>query len=79
MHHFKGASANALEDNIDGLFHKCGKKTAEKYYDNKELFLDRLKTEDKMEKYERNRRLVDFNEIPDTLVEIFINNIKLIL
>jgi 5'-3' exonuclease len=66
-------------DNIDGIFNKCGKKTAEKYYDNEELFLDKLKTEDKLEKYERNRRLVDFNEIPDTLVESFINSIKMIL
>lgn len=66
-------------DNIDGVFNKCGKKTAEKYFDNEELFLAKLKSEDKIDKYNRNKRLVDFTEIPEIFAEIFYNDITRIL
>ena len=66
-------------DNIDGVFNKCGKKTVEKYYENEELFQEQLKKENKYEKYERNKRLVDFNEIPKIIAEIFYNDITSIL
>ena len=66
-------------DNIDGVFNKCGKKTAEKYFDNEELFLAKLKSEDKIDKYNRNKRLVDFTEIPEIFAQIFYNDITRIL
>tara|TARA_R110002073_G_scaffold110324_5_gene246391 strand:+ start:1517 stop:2323 length:807 start_codon:yes stop_codon:yes gene_type:complete len=62
-------------DNIGAIFSKCGQKTAEKYYDNQTMFLERLYNENKVELYERNKRLVDFNEIPAHYVELFYNTI----
>jgi 5'-3' exonuclease len=62
-------------DNIDGVFDKCGKKTAEKCFDNKEFFFEKLKKENKVDKFIRNKRLVDFNEIPAVIAEIFYNDI----
>jgi 5'-3' exonuclease len=62
-------------DNIEPLFSKCGPKTVEKYYDNQSLFLERLESENKRELYERNKRLIDFNEIPVHYVELFYNTI----
>ena len=51
-------------DNIPSIFKKCGPKTAQKYYDNRELFEAQLKKENAYEQYEKNRKLIDFNEIP---------------
>lgn len=62
-------------DNIGPLFAKCGPKTVEKYYDNNLLFLERLEAENKNKLYERNKRLVDFNEIPVEYVDLFYNTI----
>ena len=66
-------------DNIKGLFEKCGKKTAEKYFDNDELFQCKLQSENKQAAYDHNKQLVDFNEIPKILAEIFYNEIDLML
>ena len=56
-------------DDIPSIFKKCGPKTAEKYYENSELFEKQLKKENAYEKYERNKKLIDFNEIPQELVD----------
>ena len=67
-------------DNIFPIFKKCGPKTCEKYYDNNELFLEALKKESgSQEKYELNKKLVDFNEIPGTLVNQFLEEYKNVL
>lgn len=58
-------------DNIEPVFIKCGKKTAEKCYEDNNYFLDKLEKEKREENYKRNKTLVDFNEIPAALVEIF--------
>jgi 5'-3' exonuclease len=58
-------------DNIMPIFKKCGPKTCEKYYENSELFLEALKKENAYEKYELNKKLVAFTEIPDELVSKF--------
>ena len=59
-------------DNITGVFKKCGPKTACKYYDNPELFKNKLeKEEGSKEKYELNRKIIDFNYIPLELVQGF--------
>ena len=59
-------------DNITGVFKKCGPKTASKYFDNRELFQKQLeKEEGSKEKYELNRKIIDFNYIPIELVQGF--------
>ncbi|MBN20719.1 MAG: hypothetical protein CL678_05460 [Bdellovibrionaceae bacterium] len=59
-------------DNIKGVFKKCGPKTACKYYENKELFEEKLKSvEGAMERYLLNKKMIDFNEIPEELVNNF--------
>ena len=58
-------------DNIPGIFTKCGIKTAEKYFENRELFHDKLKKENRTEQYEKNRRIIDFDYIPEDLVNGF--------
>ena len=64
-------------DNIMQIFKKCGPKTCEKYYKNNELFLEALtKDKESKEKYELNKKLVDFNEIPETLVNGLLEEYK---
>ena len=64
-------------DNILPIFKKCGPKTCEKYYENRDLFLEALaKDSGAQEKYELNKKLVDFNEIPETLVNKFLEEYK---
>jgi len=60
-------------DNIEGVFKKCGPKTACKYFDNRELFQQKLKDEERaMERYLLNKKIIDFNEIPEDLIKNFI-------
>ena len=62
-------------DNITSVFPKCGPKTALKYFANRELFEEKLKSSpDFQKKYELNSTLVDFNNIPLKLVTEFMNN-----
>ena len=49
-------------DNILPIFNKCGKKTVEKCYDNKEFFLSKLKEENREEVFELNKKLICFDE-----------------
>lgn len=62
-------------DNIKPVFNKCGKKTAEKCFDDNDYFINKLNNEDKLENYERNKTLIDFNEIPIDLVKLFYSSI----
>ena len=67
-------------DNILPIFKKCGPKTCEKYYENKDLFLEALtKDEEARKKYELNKKLVDFNEIPENLVNGLLEEYKAII
>jgi 5'-3' exonuclease len=60
-------------DNIHGIFPRCGKKTALKYYNNKELFNKKLNQKiEYINNYDLNKNLVDFDEIPEDLVKSFI-------
>lgn len=66
-----------ISDNIPSVLKKCGPKTALKCFENPEYFEERLKKENAYETYERNKTIVDFNNIPENLVNDFINkNIK---
>ena len=60
-------------DNIPPILNKCGPKTAEKCYDNPEYFEECLKKNNAQSNFERNKKLVDFNEIPQELVSEFIS------
>jgi 5'-3' exonuclease len=65
-------------DNIPSVFPKCGPKTALKYYANKELFENKLKESETFQKqYELNRTIIDFNCIPEELVNEFMNSEQL--
>jgi 5'-3' exonuclease len=60
-------------DGIPSVFKKCGIKTAEKYWNNKQLFQEKLaENEEARKQYELNKRLVDFREIPKDLIEEFL-------
>ena len=62
-------------DNISAVFPKCGPKTALKYFENEELFLTKLNSSpDFQKKYQLNSTLVDFNNIPQELVDEFMTN-----
>ena len=56
-------------DNIPSIFKKCGPKTALKCFQDSIYFEERLKKENALEKYNLNKLLIDFNNIPAYLVE----------
>ena len=59
-------------DNIPSVFKKCGIKTAQKYFKNSDLFLKKLSEDTAAQEiYKLNTTLVDFNCIPEELVEGF--------
>ena len=62
-------------DNIKGIFNKCGVKTAAKLFDNKQQFLDKCKSENVEDLYNRNKQIIDFNYIPDELSISFYKNV----
>ena len=64
-------------DDIPSVFKKCGPKTALKYYENKQLFEQQLKKENAYERYRQNKKLVDFNEIPEDLVSAFLDKLTI--
>ena len=64
-------------DDIPSVFKKCGPKTAVKYYENKKLFREQLEKENTQEQYERNKKIIDFNEIPDDLAKAFLESLKI--
>jgi len=61
-------------DNIPSVFPKCGPKTALKYFENRELFEKKLlEAEAYQKQYELNKTIIDFNNIPENLVEDFMS------
>jgi 5'-3' exonuclease len=62
-------------DNISPVFKKCNHSTIVKYYNDKTLFEEQLRLQGCEEIYKRNKKLVDFNEIPEDLVLEFMTNI----
>ena len=73
--------AGDISDNIVSIFPKCGPKTALKYFENMELFEKKLQeSEEYRDKYLLNTTLIDFNRIPEVLVEEFMTSpVKYIL
>ena len=54
-------------DNIPAVFDKCGPKKAQSYINDLDKFQNDLIAFNKYEQYKLNRRLIDFNEIPEIL------------
>jgi 5'-3' exonuclease len=64
-------------DNIPSAFPKCGPKTALKCIEDPEFFKKKMNDNPEYYKqYELNKKLVDFNNIPENLVEEFMESIK---
>lgn len=62
-----------VSDNIPAVFPKCGPKTALKYFNDKELFERKLSESDVFRnQFEINRQIIDFNYIPEELVNEFL-------
>lgn len=65
-----------ISDNIKSVLKKCGPKTALKCYENRAYFDEKMKTENAYELYKLNETLVDFNKIPQQLVDEFLESLK---
>ena len=64
--------AGDKSDNIPPIFKKCGIKTAQKYFKDRDLFLKKLAQDKEAQAiYKLNTTLVDFNSIPIELVDGF--------
>ena len=64
-----------VSDNIPAVLKKCGPKTALKCYNDPIYFEERLKKENALQKYNVNKLLIDFNNIPTYLVEEYKNKV----
>jgi 5'-3' exonuclease len=63
-------------DNINGIFKRCGIKTAIKLFNDKEALTNAfLKYPEAVETYNLNMKLICFNNIPDTLAKEFYNTL----
>jgi 5'-3' exonuclease len=64
-------------DNIPSVFPKCGPKTAQKCIEDQDFFKKKMNNNPEYYKqYELNKKLVDFNNIPENLVDEFMATIK---
>lgn len=64
-------------DNIGGIFKKCGPKIAQRCFDEPE-FLEKMYIQqpEAREKFEQNKKIIDFREIPEKLVVNFMSGIE---
>ena len=66
-----------ISDNIPSAFPKCGPKTAQKCIEDPEFFKKKMAgNPDYYKQYELNKTIVDFNNIPEDLVNEFISSIN---
>ena len=64
-------------DNIPSVFPKCGPKTAEKCVEDPEFFKKKMDNNPEYyAKYELNKKLVNFDNIPEDLAIEFMSTIK---
>lgn len=61
-------------DNITSVLKKCGPKTALKCFQDKLYFDERMKKENAYEKFELNQKIIDFNYIPQNLIDEFMQS-----
>jgi 5'-3' exonuclease len=68
--------AGDKSDNIPSVFPKCGPKTAIQCYNDKEYFLKKMEKDPEYYKqFELNEKLVNFERIPQELIDEFYANI----
>jgi len=60
-------------DNIKSVLNKCGPKTALKCFKDRTYFDERMKKENAYEKFELNQKIIDFNFIPQNIIDEFVN------
>ena len=66
-----------ISDNIPSVFPKCGPKTALKCIEDHEFFKKKMNDNPEYYKqYELNKKLVDFDNIPENLIQEFMDTIK---
>jgi 5'-3' exonuclease len=64
-------------DNIPSVFPKCGPKTAQKCVEEPEFFKKKMADNPEYyRQYELNKKLINFDNIPENLVEEFMTTIK---
>jgi 5'-3' exonuclease len=64
-------------DNIPSVFPKCGLKTAQKCIENEDFLKKKMSNnEEYYNRYELNKKLVSFDEIPSELIDEFMETIK---
>jgi len=64
-------------DNIPSVFPKCGPKTALKCIENPEYFISKMaNNENYYKQYELNKKLVCFDNIPENLINEFMDSLK---
>ena len=64
-------------DNIPSVFPKCGLKTAQKCVEDSEFFKKKMAdNSDYYKQYELNQKLINFNNIPQHLIDEFMDTIK---
>jgi len=64
-------------DNIPSVFPKCGLKTALKCIEDHEFFKKKMSdNSDYYSQYELNKKLINFNNIPQNLIDEFMETIK---
>jgi 5'-3' exonuclease len=61
-------------DNITSVLKKCGPKTALKCFQDKLYFDERMKKENAYEKFQLNQKIIDFNYIPQDLIDEFMQS-----
>jgi 5'-3' exonuclease len=66
-----------VSDNIPSVFPKCGLKTAQKCIENEEFFKKKMgDNQEYYDRYELNKKLVSFDEIPNELINEFMITLK---
>jgi 5'-3' exonuclease len=66
-------------DNIPSIFKKCGPKTALKCWEDNDYFKEKLKKENAYEMYDRNKKIVSFDCIPQDYQNDFYNKYQQII
>ena len=66
-------------DNIKPVFKRCGIKNILKYYENPDILQTKLLEKNKLELFEKNRRLIDFNYMPELIKSEIMEKCKTLL
>ena len=62
-------------DNIPGVFPKCGIKSAEKYYNDNNMFMQKVTNdEEAYKRFQINYKIIDFSNIPEELSSELMSN-----